>query len=642
MNATKFEPDSTEDPTKDFYTYVNKKWLDSTPIPNDYPRWSSFHVLNEKTEKQLLEIVKDPVNVETKCYKLFSVGMDEESINNRSGDWNNDIKGWFRKFDELAQTKDDLFYKLIPDLYKNGVSGFFSMYADADAKDSEMQRLHFCQSGLGLPDRDYYFDEDKETIRLKYRDHLLEMFNLIGRSSVDVEDIYEIERELASKHQTRVDRRKPELTYNKYTYKEFGESVVQGLDIFRMVGFDDAVDHEIVIVDNPDFFGGIGAVFKKYSLESLKNYFLWKFMHCVSTFLSQDFQDLTFKFYGKTLTGQLEQRPRWKRIMGCIDGMLGEDMGRMYVEKHFSAQSKERVKAMVGFIQDELRERIINLEWMSSKTKKRALEKMESFAVKIGYPDKWKDYTQFEINSESFVDNYFRCARFEWQTEFLDRINQAVDHTRWEMTPQTINAYFHPEMNEIVFPAAILQAPFYDESADPAINFGGIGAIIGHEMTHGYDDQGRKYNANGNLDDWWTPEDTKNFDERAKQIVDQYSQYTVHGQTVNGELTQGENIADLGGLTIAYYALQSFLKLCPSVGNIDGYTQNQRFFMNWARVWRCCIRREEALRLIAIDPHSPSHLRVNGVLYNMREFHEAFGIPSTSTEMYNHSPPKIW
>eukprot|EP00850_Spirogloea_muscicola_P011579 SM000072S21213 [mRNA] locus=s72:364201:367847:- [translate_table: standard] len=516
----------------------------------------------------------------------------------------------------------------------------FSISDGPDSKRSSWSILQLNADGLGLPDRDYYFADEKASIREQYAAHLEKIFRLLGddedAAKENATGVFAFETELARNHLTKVERRDQDRVYNKRTPSELAELSPK----FNFAAYfrEHGIDPPELNVEQPAYISAMGEAVSELSDATWRAYLRWFLVRGTSELLPDEFVQADFEFYGRVLTGQPEIKPRWKRTLAVLDKALGEAVGEMYVQKVFPPEAKSRAMAIVDSVTDALRERLQELPWMTEETKRRALEKLSTFRVKIGYPDKFIDYTDLQVRGLSYVEMGMAGSSFHL-ARCLARIDRPVDRSRWLMTPQTVNAYYHPKLNEIVFPAAILQFPFFDPTSDDAVNYGAMGTVVGHEMTHGYDDQGRKFDAEGNLQDWWQPEDADEFKGRAQVIKDQFSAYIVHGHNVNGDLTQGENIADLGGVKLAFAAFQKSRKAngtmevsAPANGKEAeaaedrSFTPEQRFFLSVAQIWRCNTREAEALRRLTIDPHAPPPLRCNGPLSNIDDFLTAFDI----------------
>jgi putative endopeptidase len=605
-------------PGNDFNQFVNSVWMKNNPIPNDYNRWGSFEELMEITEDRLKKILENESDNSDhlKLKHLYSLGMDQEKLNQQKII---SIEPYLKQIDQMTNVND--FSKYISLMILSQLSTPFYLSVHADAKDSNTNVIYLYQGGLGLSDRDYYFHQGKDKERKGYVEYLSKISKMVNLD-VDPKIIYDIEEAFADISLTKVERREPEKIYNVFDLGSLQELVPN----FNWSNFFDElnVEPKKIIVDNPKFFEKFNNMLNDYKLEDWKNYFKIHLVRNAAPYLSDEFYQVNFDFYNKMLKGQIEPKPRWKRVLSTVESLLGEIIGKIYVSQYFSEQAKVRALDMVNKLKDELRRRIKLLDWMNPITKDKAIDKLNKFRVKIGYPNNWRDYSNLNLDSNTYFGNIILASQFDMKYD-LSYAYKPVDKEKWEMHPHQINAYYHPLLNEIVFPAGILQKPFFSHEYDDALNYGGIGAVIGHEMTHGFDDKGRKFDAEGNMKDWWTQEDAEKYTKKANVIKDQFSEYVIEGEKVNGELTLGENIADLGGMTIAYHALQEALKN-KSVGKIDGYTQDQRFFLSWATVWRNNIRKEEALNRLIMDPHSPGSLRINGVVTNMKPFYQAFNV----------------
>ncbi len=639
--------DTTVAPQDDFYRYAIGGWLRDNPIPADQVRWAAFTVLREQTREQVQKIIDDAANdksasegtLKNKIGTFYNFGMDSVTIEKAS--WSPLIPE-MERIDAIA-TKEDL-VKEIAHMHKYTAAPLFFFYSSVDAKNSEQVIAGMWQGGLGLPDRDYYIKDDgrSKEIREKYDVHLKNIFNLVGSDNELAEQqagqVMAIETRLAKASNTRLENRNPEATYNKLSTSEIAKMLGE-FDVMLYLDELEAGDPGHINVNQPKFISEVGKMFNDVPLDDWKTYLKWNLVRSMAPYLSSDFVDERFDFNGKFLSGQEVIQPRWKRVLNATSGALGEAVGQLYVEKYFPPKAKERAKKIVESLIVSMGESIRGLDWMSDETKEQALVKLDGFGVKIGYPDKWRDYSELEV-SDSYVRNIMNANYFDHK-ETISEINQPVKEWEWGMTPQTVNAYYSPTRNEIVFPAAILQFPFYDVRVDDAINYGAMGAVIGHEISHGFDDQGRQYDADGNIRDWWTEEDGEKFDERAKQLVEQFNNFKVLDSLhVDGALTLGENIGDLGGLTVAYNAFTK-TEQYKKGEKIDGFTPSQRFFLSWAQVWKNNIRDEELMRRLKTDVHSPGEFRVLGPLANMPEFFAAFDIPEGSA-MRQDNPVKIW
>ena len=627
--------DTSVKPQDDFFSYANGTWLKNTPIPPEESRWGSFNELIEKNNDALHEVaekaVKTPMHPKLapeaqKVADYYASGMDEAAVNAAKA---TPLADEMKRIDAIKDRQDVL--NEIGHLHALGVTALFGFTSGQDDKNSTMEISQAYQDGLGLPDRDYYTktDDASKKLRDQYVDHVTKMLTLAGTPADKAADaarkILAMETELAKGSRTKVELRDPQKNYNKMKPADLQNLTpsFKWADYFKELKLSDPGD---INVGQPDFFKAADKVFTSTSMDDWKNYFRWHLIHATATELSSDFVDENFNFYLKTLTGTQQLKPRWKRVVTSTDASLGEALGKLYVADYFPPQAKARAQELVKNVQEAMADAIKKTAWMDEQTKKEALKKLAAFAVKIGYPDKWRDYSTLQIDRGPFALNAMRASIFEVDRE-LKKIGKPVDRSEWGITPPTVNAYYNPNLNEIVFPAGILQPPFFSATADDAINYGGIGAVIAHEITHGFDDRGRQYDAVGNLRDWWTPSSAAKYKERADKIVKQYSEYEpLPGQHINGELTQGENIADDGGVKIAFAALKKALANKPQE-KIDGFTPEQRFFFGWAQVWRANIR-DEALKMRLItDPHSPTRFRCNGPLSNTPEFQKAFDLP---------------
>jgi len=622
--------DFTIRPQDNLYLHVNGAWLKKTQIPADKSNYGAFTELEERNEKHLHQLVEELATKanpagsdEQKVADFYRSFMDSAMVEQAG------LKPLSQELKQIqaVRTKQDLI-ALMANLRKIGVQLPFSFYVRPDLKNAKRHLLYISQSGLGLPDRDYYLREsDKfKHIRQQYAAYIEQVFKLAGIENAQTrsQKILQMESEMANNHWTRVRNRQREKTYNKLALNQLKKLAPQ-FDWQSFFKETDLADFDSLIVSQPDYVQAFGRLFNKYSAKDFKDYLTFKLINSFGNYLAHEFVQAKFNFYGKTLTGTPALSPRWKRALNTMNSSIGQLLGKMYVTRYFPPEAKQRMKILVQNLLDVYRERIEKLDWMGEQTKKQALAKLAKFNTKIGYPDQWKDYTTLDIKKDDLVGNIKRARLFEYYLN-IDKLNKPVDRSEWFMNPQTVNAYYSASMNEIVFPAGILQPPFFDLEADDAVNYGAIGAVIGHEITHGFDDQGSKSDGDGNLRNWWTKEDRKNFEQRANRLVKQYSSYvvidTIH---LNGKLTLGENIADLGGLTIAYHAYQKSLNGKPAP-ELDGLTGDQRFFIGWAQIWRRKYRADELRRRLLTDPHSPSEFRVNGVVVNIPAFYQAFQV----------------
>ncbi len=621
--------DSSVRPQDDFFAYANGQWMRETEIPADKSSWGSFNILHEKSLDQLQVIIEEAANSATEdpaqqrignYYKAF---LDTEAITEL----------------DLAPLATELVLIEIMETHADvasyfgrsnalGIDSPLNFWVDQDAKDSTQYIVYFTQSGLGLPDRDYYFDETErgQEILNKYRAYIDQLMTLANTkvSEQSVDNIIAIETALAEQHWNRVDNRDNDLTYNKLS-----DADLQALlPDYHLSDFLDGLGigkQNEVIVRQPTYVQALNKIFTHTSVKQWQDYLRFKVLNAYAAYLPEAYEQLSFDFYQRTLSGQPEQQPRWKRAVNSINANIGELLGQLYVAKHFPPEAKTRMVELVDQLIAAYRQSISQLEWMSPTTREKALEKLATFTPKIGYPDQWKDFSSLKIKADELLGNIRRANQFNHQLQ-IDKLGKPVDRNEWFMPPQKVNAYYNPGMNEIVFPAAILQPPFFDLKADDAVNYGGIGAVIGHEIGHGFDDQGSKYTGSGNLENWWTDEDRHNFEQRTHNLITQYSAYEpLPGLPINGELTLGENIGDLGGLSIAFKAYELSLEGKPAPV-IDEFTGQQRVFLGWAQAWRVKRRPELTERLIKTDPHSPPEFRVNGVVPNIDAFYSAFDV----------------
>lgn len=629
--------DTTAIPGVNFYQFATGGWQQANPIPAEYSRFGSFDKLAQQNIEQihgLIETISQATNeagtVDQKIGDLYKLGMDSVRLNQEG------VTPLKPLLDQIQQIKGkQAFIDLTANLRPLGVTPFFGFYIGADDKNSTMNILHLVQSGLGLGERDYYLDNDEATkaIREGYRKLIVKQFVNVGFSEAEgkaaANSVLKLETGIAQGHYPKEKTRISELNYHKVAMADLSETCgsLDWAGYFKGMGIEGL---DSLNVGQPEAVSAAVALLNSQPLDALKAYLSWQVIDNAASYLSDVMVNTNFDFYGRQLSGAQELRPRWKRTVGVVDGSLGEALGQLYVEKYFPASSKKRMLELVKNLQTSLGERIAGLEWMSDETKAKAQEKLAAFKVKIGYPDKWRDYSALSINAqESYLANVQQVMRFDYQYN-LDKLGKPVDKDEWFMSPQTVNAYYNPSSNEICFPAGILQPPFFYAEGDDAINYGAIGVVIGHEMTHGFDDQGRKFDKEGNMFDWWTAEDAARFDERSKVLVTYFDSIRVLGDVrANGTYTLGENIADHGGLQISYNAFIK-TKQARSSKPIDGYTPQQRFFLAYANVWAGNIRDEEILRLTKLDVHSLGKWRVNGALPHINAWYEAFNIGEDS------------
>ncbi len=625
--------DTTVAAGTDFYEYACGGWIKNNPLKPEYARFGTFDQLLENNQEQLRVLIEElsatpheAGSVAGKIGALYAMGLDSTKLN---ADGVAPIKEELAAINALA-TKSDV-SKMVATLHKEGMAPFFALFVDADEKNSAMNIVQLYQAGIGMGDRDYYLLEDEGSAKMRdaYRAYINKLFTLAGSSpeqaDAAVDAVMKIEKAIADISYGREDLRDSQKNYNKLAYEDF-KQIESPLDwdvYFESMGLAGLKELDAKQIN---FYKDMSEALRNTTVDEQKYYLAFNLLSAAAPYLSDDFVDADFEFYGKVMSGKQEQQPRWKRSLNTVNGALGEAVGEMYVEKYFPASSKEKMLTLVGNLQTALSERINGLEWMSDTTKAKAQEKLAAFTVKIGYPDKWRDYSGLEIKDDSYWANVRRSNIFDMAYQLAD-VDKPVDKSRWHMNPQTVNAYYNPTTNEICFPAAILQPPFFNPDADDAVNYGAIGVVIGHEMTHGFDDQGRNYDKDGNLIDWWTAEDAVRFTERADKLVDQYDQIividTLHA---NGRFTLGENIADHGGLLVAHQAYLNSLKGKETPAPIDGFTNEQRFFLGYATLWGQNIRPEEIRRRTKIDPHSLGKWRVNAALRNIAPFYAAFDI----------------
>ncbi|WDE06548.1 M13 family metallopeptidase [Thalassomonas viridans] len=635
-------------PQDNFYKYINGGWLKANEIPGDKTSIGSFYDLRDKADDDVKAIIE-----ELAATKNLKNGSDEQKVADLFRSYMNseqrdalgikpiqdilDVIGNIENKDQLAS-----FFAKYQAMGINNPLGF---YIGIDAKDSSRYATHIWQYGLGLPDRDYYFNEAERFVKLRsgYLTHIENMYKLAGfnNGQAAAKTIMDLETQLAKHHWTRVETRNSEKRYNKFAVADLS-SLTDKFNWQAYLAAQGVAGEKDIIINQPDFIKGFGDIFADTSLEDWKTYLTFHTLSNFASYLSQDMVSENFDFFSRQLSGRKEQRPLWKRGVAVVNNNLGEVIGKVYVGRHFTPQAKERMSVLVENLRSAYGQSINELEWMSEKTQQAAQVKLAAFTPKIGYPDKWEDYSALTIKGDDLVGNIIRSRTVSNDKE-LEKLGGPIRKWEWGMTPQTVNAYYSPTRNEIVFPAAILQPPFFNMAADDAVNYGGIGAVIGHEMGHGFDDQGSKYDAEGNLRNWWSEEDLAEFAKRTKSLVDQYQGYQVFDDLhVNGELTLGENIGDLSGVTIAYKAYKASLngKEAPV---IDGLTGDQRFFMGYAQIWRSKMVEKTLRNRVATDPHSPGEFRALGSLSNMNEFYQAFDVKEGDA-MY--LPPekrvKIW
>ena len=630
--------DTTQDPGTDFFRYATGGWQDANPLTDEYARYGQFDALREKSREQLKELVleqaakeSEPGSNAQKVGDLYKMVMDSTTRNAQG------VEPVKPLMDEVAALKNKS--EIIPLMARNtrvGIGGFFGTGIGTDIMDSNSNQLGLYQGGLSLPEKEYYSDNDEITlnIRAKFQEYVVNMFKLHGfdadAAQKKMEAVMAIETRIAAKHLSRVERRNPLNSYHKMTYAEL-KSTIPGInwdEYYSILGINGI---EVLNLAHPEAIKEVAAIIADTPLDDLKAYLEWRVIRSTSNELTDDIEAETFAFYGTVLSGKKVQQPRWKRAVSTVDGALGDIIGELYVAKHFPPAAKERMTQLVKNLQVALGERIDAQEWMSEETKKAAHEKLNTFTVKIGYPDKWDDYSGLVIDPAlSYAENCRRMSEFGWNKHVNEKWGKPVDREEWHMTPQTVNAYYNPTTNEICFPAGILQYPFFDMNEDDAFNYGAIGVVIGHEMTHGFDDQGRQFGKEGNFANWWTDEDAAKFNERTQVIVDFFDKIEVlPGLNANGKLTLGENIADHGGLMISMQAFKNATKENP-LPVINGFTPEQRFYLSYSGVWAGHVRDEEIRNLTKSDVHSLSRWRVNGTLPHIDDWYTAFGITEES------------
>ncbi|HVB71254.1 MAG TPA: M13-type metalloendopeptidase [Acidimicrobiales bacterium] len=643
-------------PQDDLFRHVNQQWFGSHAIPEDKSRYGSFTILDEASEAAIHEIVEEartaePGSEARKFGDLYASFMDEDRIEERGAEPLRERLARVAAVESAAQL-----LATIGELQRRGTDGIYQVFVDNDPGDPSRYLVFFEQGGISLPDESYYREEHFASVRAAFGEHLAKMFELAGLddAAVRASRVVDLETHVASHHWDNVESRDSVKTYNLVAWPAAAELFAEGRGhpgdpapgLDDWVGGLDAPPAALdeIVLRQPSFTSGVAELVNDQHLDAWKDWLSYRIIAGDAPFLSTPFVEESFDFYGRTLTGTPKLRERWKRGVGLVGGLMGEAVGRVYVERHFPPAAKQRMDALVAHLVEAYRQSITNLEWMSAPTRQRALEKLDAFTPKIGYPVKWRDYSTLVIDPSDVIANVRAGSEFEFRRQ-LAKIGAPVDRDEWFMTPQMINAYYNPGFNEIVFPAAILQPPFFDVARDDAANFGGIGSVIGHEIGHGFDDQGSRFDGTGRLADWWDAADRSAFEERTRSLIDQYNALApleVPNQHVNGALTIGENIGDLGGVGIAWKAyLISLDGAEPPV--IDGLSAAQRFFMSYAQVWRVQYRPAETERLLAIDPHSPPEFRVNQIVRNVDEFYDAFGVgPDDSLWLEPAERVSIW
>jgi len=628
--------DETIQPGHDFYQFATGGWQELHPLTDEYARFGSFDKLAEDNREQVKDLIEEIAalkntkagSIEQKIGDLYNLALDSTKLNADG------VAPIIQDLENIAALSDkNELSSLIPTLASKGVSSYFHIYVDADPQSSMEYLVQTYQGGITMGEREYYLENDEHTttIREAYKNYIVNMFELFGFSADEaktkMESVMQIETRLATAAYDNVKLRNPYANYNKMSVEEL-QTLVPSIDwsvYFATAGIPEI---QTLSVGQKEAMIEVSKIIAEETLSAQIDYLQWRQVNAAASFLNDEVYAQYFDFFGKTMSGRLQPQARWKRAVSTVNGTLGEAVGQMYVKKHFPPKAKKTMVQLVNNLQNALGERIENLSWMGDSTKVKALEKLATFHVKIGYPDKWRDYSSLNIQTDSYYANIQRANQFD--TEYMfSKLGKPVDVDEWFMTPQTVNAYYNPSTNEICFPAGILQYPFFDMNADEAFNYGAIGVVIGHEMTHGFDDQGRQFDKDGNLQDWWTATDAKNFDERAQVMVDFFDKIEVApGVFANGKFTLGENIADYGGLQVSFQAFQHATK-DAALPVKDGYTPEQRFFIAYANVWAGNIRPEEILSRTKSDPHSLGKWRVNGALPHITAWYDAFNIQET-------------
>ena len=639
--------DTSADPLTDFYKYAAGIWVANNPVPSDKSYWGSFEELRERNLEDLWQILKECEEISEKSTsgtasqlgRFYRSVMDTDSIETARLTPIEPLLNELERVSNMSELRN-----FLSRLHLSGLGAIFRAYSNPDKKNSEVYAFYLSQGGLGLPNRDYYLSDNYKEIREYYAGHIERVYRILGQDDGVAREvssrILALETEMAKNSRAPADLRDAEKNYNpfqlsalagKYPNLELGRYITE-LSLPKM---------EHLIIGQPEYFTYVDSIFTESNLSLLKQYFHWVIVNSSSPYLFSELEEEHFDMYNRKLRGQEVPELRWKKAVHTVDQFLGEALGELYVKRHFGEESRKRMENLINDIRQVFTERLKGLPWMGEATKEQALRKFERFRQKIGHPPVFRDYSSVGISADDLAGNVRRAVEFEIKRT-LGRIGGKVDRTEWYMTPPTVNAYFSPPDNEIVFPAGILQPPFFDREMDDAVNYGAIGAVISHEITHGYDDQGRRYDLQGNLNDWWTEEDRKNFLERAGELVDLYSSLEVlPGFRVNGNLTLGENIADLGGVSIAYEALQKHLEKNPDMRTeIDGLTPEQRFFISWAQIWKSNQKDQHTKMLISIDPHSPNRFRATVPVYNHPDFESAFS-NGTSPVGHNGGRKKI-
>lgn len=623
--------DQSIDPKQDFNNYVNGSWIKNNPVPSSETRWGSFNEVDERNQTFLKEILVNAARVTDakkgsniqKLGDFYATAMDSARLNSRGVE---DVMPHAQTIDAISDYPS--LFQTMGKLGKYGIRGIIGFYVTTDSKNSNQNICYASQSGLSLPDKAYYltpgepYDEWLE----QYTAHVATMLGFLREENTEekAKNIVVLEKMIAEITMDRAIARDPDTTYNKMSYADL-KALNPMIDWDGFLSAAGGITFDSIIVSQPYFYKELGAIMNVTPINTWKSYLKWKLISSSAGYLSDEIAQESFNFFSGVLRGAKEQKPRWKRAIETTDRSLGEILGQEYVKVAFSQEAKDQVNEMVDMLTQAYEERIKQLDWMSEETKKKALEKLSSFQRKLAYPEVWKDMTALEVERDSYIKNIYRAREF-WTNYMLSKLGKPVDRNEWGMTPSMVNAYYNPSKNEIAFPAGIMQPPFFDAKADAAVNFGGIGSVIGHELSHGFDDKGSKYDAHGNLNNWWTENDREKFNGRTTLLGDQFNNFVVlDSVNVNGQLTMGENIADLGGMTMSYYAYQKYLEKYGR-DTLEGFTPEQRFFIGWAQVWRMNFTDQELLRRINTDPHSPGMFRANAPLSNFRPFYEAWGV----------------
>ncbi len=637
--------DKSADPMKDFYRFANGAWLDANPIPPDKSQWGGFTMLRDANLFKLGRIVEDCAfskrekrPIEKMVGDFYISVMDQKTIEERKF---KPIEPVMKEIESMRE-KSDL-VKLVSKLHSQGAFAFFNAGSMPDEKNSAIYSFYIYQGGLSLPNRDYYLEDNFSQLRDDYLKHIEKMFSMYGveeeKAKQYAKIVLKIETEIAKESRPQADLRDTEKNYNRVPKEEL-KSRFKNLLVEKYLENEHVSNYDYVVVGQPEVIDAVDRIIETHDLEDVKVYLRWNVLHNAAPLLHKKVEEEDFDMFRRKVMGQAEPEKRWKKAISLIDDSIGEALGQLYVEKEFGEESRKRMETMVNDIRAVFKEKLKNLPWMTEKTKEKALEKFSKFRPKIGFPTKWIDYSSIKLDKDDLLGNVMRSREFEFRRH-TSRVSEKVDKELWYMTPPTVNAYFSPTENEIVFPAGILQPPFFDPDMDDAVNYGGIGGVISHEITHGFDDQGRTFDAEGNIKDWWTKEDADNFKKRADKVVELYNSLEpIPGLHVNGRLTLGENIADLGGVSIAFEALQRRLEKEPSLRkNIDGFTPEQRFFLSWSQIWRANTREQEIRRRVSIDPHAPANFRGSVPPGNHEKFDEAF---SQFSELKNTQREKIF